>query len=77
MIPQVPTAAELPEDWPLIVRKIVRDEGRAVRGPFDRAVIEVKSLTDNRWRPLMLPGGGTRFTNCAERDLILTKILLP
>jgi len=77
MIPLVPTAAELPEDWPGIIREIVRREGQAVRGPVDKPVIEVKSLTTNRWHPLMLPGGGTRFTDYAERDSVIRQILEP
>lgn len=71
--PKIP-ASSIPEEWPALVREVVRREGRAIRGPLERAVIEIKSLRDNSWGLIMLPGNGTEFISIEDRDGILSKI---
>lgn len=71
--PQVEASA-IPEEWPPMIREIVQREGRAIRGGAERNTIEIKSLTDNTWGELMLPGNGVEFTTAEERDIILAKI---
>jgi hypothetical protein len=68
------TAETIPEDWPAIVRKIVVDGGYAIRAKADAPMIEVKSLTTNKWCVLLLPGGGTAFESSLLRDEILRQI---
>ncbi len=71
--PKIPATA-IPEEWPGIVREIVQREGRVIRGPKDRATIEIKSLYDNTWAAVMLPGNGREFTTVEDRDIILARI---
>lgn len=76
-LPKIPpvSAADIPEEWPAMVREIVQREGHAVRASAIEPIIEVKSLTTNRWHPMGLPGGGTTFVDYAERNLILNRII--
>lgn len=69
------TAAEVPPEWTAIVRKIIADEKREVRGPAGRAVIEVRSLRDNSWHPLMLFSSASHFVTVEDRDAVLKQIL--
>lgn len=69
------TAEMIPAEWPSIVRGCLDHDGQAIRGPIDRAVLEVKDLTTNRWGILLLPGTGTTFESVALRDKILRQIL--
>ena len=71
------TAASLPEGWPETVREVVRREGRAVRGLGASATIEIKSLTDNSWSALLLPGGGITFQTFEDRNEVLRRVLAP
>ena len=68
------TEADVPDEWIQIVRKIITDEGRAVRGPALRPVIQVKSLTDNSWGDLLLYSSAAAFSTVADRDTVLKKI---
>jgi hypothetical protein len=52
-----------------------RSHGCAVRANALKPVIEVKSLSTNLWHPLGLPGGGTLFTDFAERNVVLRKLV--
>lgn len=71
------TADVVPDDWVAVVRELVQREGRALRGPVDRPAIEVKSLTTNKWGPVMLFSSVMEFETIADRDAVLTKILAP
>ncbi len=73
-IPPV-SAHDIPVEWPKVVRAIVQRDGNAVRASAIQPMIEVKSLTTNRWHPLGLPGGGTTFIDYEERNLILNLIV--
>lgn len=70
-------AEEVPDDWILVVRELIQREGRALRGPADRATIEVKSLRNNSWGPVMLFSSAMAFETIADRDVVLAKILAP
>lgn len=67
-------ASEVPPEWCAVVREIVQREGRAMRGPADRAVIESRCLRTNVWRPLLLFSSATHFTTIADRDAVLKQI---
>ncbi len=71
------TAAEIPPEWPEVVREIVLREGNAVRPHPMKPTIEVKSLTSNRWCALGLPGGGTEFASFDDRNAIMALIQKP
>ncbi len=72
--PKIPASA-IPPEWPAMIREIIQREGRQpVRGPLDRAVIQIKSMHDNTWCDLMLPGNGFEFTTVEERDLVIAQI---
>lgn len=61
---------QITPEWIAERREIILREGRAVRaGAGNR--IEVKSLTDNRWYCLTLPGGALAFTLELERDAVV------
>lgn len=81
MIPLKPippvTADAISPEWTEMVRGIVARDGHAVRGSGVSPIIEIKSLTTNRWQPLGLPGGGTAFVDYDDRNLILNKIIQP
>ncbi len=73
--PIPPVAADsIPQEWTEMVRGIVARDGHAVRGSGITPVIEIKSLTTNRWQPLGLPGGGTAFVDYDQRNAILRRI---
>lgn len=73
--PKPPTTAEeIPTEWIDAIREIVQRDGSPIRGSGAAPVIEVKSLRTNQWHSLMLPGGGTMFTNYDERNLVLRRI---
>lgn len=65
---------DIPADWPATVREIARREGQPVRAGAANS-IEVKSLTDNQWRTLLLPNGAKGFATEADRDAILSQII--
>ncbi len=67
-------ATDIPPEWPEMVAEIVKRDGNAVRGSGVAPVIEIKSLTTNRWHPLGLPGGGTEFANYDDRNSIMRRI---
>lgn len=69
------TASDVPPAWIALVREIIVREGRAVRGPADRPVIEVKGLHDNSWRSLMLYSSATVFATTADRDAVLKQLV--
>lgn len=75
-IPPV-TAAEIPEEWPEVVREIVLRQGNAVRPNPVKPVIEIKSLTTNQWCMLTLPGGGTEFISFEDRNSVMERIRKP
>lgn len=68
------SSADIPREWIDIVREIVHREGRALRGPLERATIEVKSLRDNSWSPLMLFSSVMEFSTIEDRDMVLQQI---
>ncbi len=68
------SADDIPEGWADIVREIVRRDGNAVRASGTSPIIEIKSLTTNKWCALGLPGGGTTFVNFDQRNIILRRI---
>ncbi len=68
------SAEQIGEEWPEAIRTMVKRDGNAVRGPLDKATIEIKSTTDNVWRAVMLPGNGFELTTIEERDAIIRKI---
>lgn len=70
--PPPTTSAQIPEEWIATVREILIREGRAIRANGPQ--IEIKSLHDNSWRPLMLFGSGTTFTSTEERDLVVRRL---
>ncbi len=72
-IPPV-TADSIPPEWTEIVREIITRDGNAVRASALSPIIEVKSLTTNRWHSLSLPGGGTAFTSYGDRNAVLNAI---
>jgi len=75
------SATDFPEDWVAIRREVIVRDGFALRAglhgvdlagePF---TIEIKSLTDNRWQWLALPGNGVRFATRELRDDILKQL---
>lgn len=69
------TADAVPDEWCDLVREIVQREGRALRGPVDRPTIEVKSLSTNKWAPLMLWSSAMAFETIADRDAVLARII--
>lgn len=71
------TADVVPDEWIVVVRELIQREGRALRGPVDRPTIEVKSLRNNSWGPVMLFSSAMAFETIADRDVILAKILAP
>ncbi len=68
------TAAEVPDKWIADVRTIIQREGRVVRGGPLR-MIELKSLHDNSWGKLMLPGSGFEFVDAEQRDIVIRKLV--
>lgn len=69
------TASDVPPEWIALVRDIIVREGRAVRGPADRPVIEVKGLRDNSWRSLKLYSSAHAFATTADRDAVLKQLV--
>jgi hypothetical protein len=65
------SSADIPREWVDLVREIVQRDGRALRGPAERATIEVKSLRTNQWEPLMLWSSVMEFETTEDRDQIL------
>lgn len=65
--------AQLPEGWSGIVGAVAKRDGHAVRAGAG-ATIEVQSINDGEFRPLLLPGGGVAFATDAERDAVLAEI---
>lgn len=68
------TADSIPPDWIEIVREIIRRDGIAVRAGINSNTIELKSLRNNQWQPMMLHGSGNAFTTPQDRDTILSKL---
>lgn len=66
-------SSDVPDQWTADVRTIIQREGRAVRGG-PACTVEIKSLHENIWGKLMLPGSGFEFVNNAERDIVLRKL---
>lgn len=66
-------AADVPDQWLADVRTIIQREGRAVRGGPD-STVEIKSLSDNSWGKLMLPGSGFSFADDTERNAVLRRL---
>lgn len=69
------TAADCSEEWIAVRREIIAREGRAVRGELMRCAIEVKSLIENTWHPLMLPNGAITFGSVQDRDRVLARLV--
>lgn len=69
------TAESIAQDWTAMVREIILREGQPVRMISKTLTIEIKSLHDNIWRPLMLPEGGFVFVSDEERKLIYERIV--
>ncbi len=67
------TAADVPDQWIADVRTIILREGRAVRGG-PNGTVEIKSLSDNSWGKLMLPGSGFSFSDDGEREKVLRRL---
>ena len=67
-------AADVPPEWIAVVREIIQREGRALRGPADRAIIESKCLRTNAWRPVLLFSSAAAFSTTADRDAVLKQI---
>lgn len=59
--------------WASRVRAAVKRDGQALRVGADNS-IEAKCLTTNHWQPIMLPGGGTQFTDAATAAEVLKLI---
>lgn len=67
-------AADIPPEWIEMVRGLLYDEGRAYRAGAARHTIEVQSIHDGLFRPLLLPAGGTVFASAEDRDQILHQL---
>jgi len=76
-MPTIPpiTIAELPEDWIEERRETIHREGNAIRLSPDSLNIEVKSLRENRWLLLGLPGAAPCFLNRSECGLVFRELL--
>jgi hypothetical protein len=68
------TAAEITPEWIDTVQEIIERTG--ARQPRARGdlQIEIKSLRDNEWRPLMLETSRMGFATKEDRDAVLARI---
>lgn len=65
------TLSDLDESWVPATREAMRvREGVPVRAGHGNT-IEAYSINRDRWMPIMLTGGGTRFASAEERDAVL------
>lgn len=67
-------ASDIPPEWIAMVQEIIQRNGQAIRAHASQPIIEVKSLRDNQWGPLMLHGSGFIFVSNADRDAVLRRI---
>ncbi len=74
--PSIPgvTAAEITPQWIDAVQEIVERTGMRQARARNDLQIELKSLRDNTWCPLMLETSRMFFATTAERDTVLSKI---
>lgn len=49
-------------------------EGVPIRASGTVAGIEVWAVNRGRWQPLVLPGSGTLFCDCDERNKVLARL---
>ena len=65
--------AELPAEWVDERREVIAREGYALREGSAFSV-EIKSLTNNRWLTLPLPGKASGFTDAQQLALALAAL---
>lgn len=67
------TADQIPPEWPIAVRDALNHcQGSQVRAGTGNTIEAWSAIRG--WMTLMLPGGATRFTTEADRDLVLGAI---
>jgi hypothetical protein len=80
-LPHVPiagvTAAEITPEWIDVVQEIIERRGMEQPRASGKLQIEVKSLNDNSWRPLMLETSRMFFATTEDRDAVLAKLRGP
>ncbi len=75
MPPKPPiTAAEVSEKWIADCRNAVANGHAKLRAHATEPSIEAK-LPNGNWVTLTIPGSGTTFSDCAERDAVMGRLL--
>lgn len=68
------TAAEVSPQWIDMIQEMIERTGMRQARALGDLQIELKSLSDNRWRPLMIETSRMAFATKADRDEVLRKI---
>jgi len=69
------TSSAITDEWTDTIRTMIKLQGQPLRQSKGYPhTIEVKSLTTNRWHPLLTPCGSAIFASRADRDTVFERI---
>lgn len=74
LVNKLPTADEITPEWIDTIQEIIERTGMARARAAAGNRIELKSLSDNQWRSLVLEGTRPAFATAEDRDTVLAKI---